>query len=257
MPKRMSDNSPYLVPALQRGLQILELFSQSRRVLTLNDFADALGVSTSSIYRTVVTLTEMQYLKKLERTSYELGARVVSNGFCYLASREIVQIAAPHLLDLRDTTSSACHLAIRDGIDAIYLYRAPSPQRLAVNVQIGTRLPCHATAIGRALLSGLDQPALTDLFAGIALDAISAAGPSSLPQLRQVLEEEKRQGFHLNRSDFSTAIAAPVRNFAGQIVAAINVSAPDTLMGDLALRQNLATMLLTTAAAISAEVGGQ
>ena len=251
-----TDNASYVVPALKKGLQILELFSPSAKVLTINDFAEALGVSTSAIYRTVVTLTEMNYLKKLERNSYELGAKVLSNGFCYMASREIVQIAAPYLLNLRDETSSACHLAIRDSIDAIYLYRAPSPQRLAVNVQIGTRLPCHATAIGRALLTGLDDNTLAELYAGIALDAISPLGPSSLPHLRQIIHEDRQRGFSINRSDFSTAIATPIKNFAGQVVAAINVSAPDNLMGDESVRDNLTALLRKTAARISDEVGG-
>lgn len=251
-----SSNESYVVPALKKGLQILEMFSEENQILTINDFAENLGASTSSIYRTVVTLTEMNYLNKIERNSYQLGPMVLSNGFIYLASREIVQIAAPYLLDLRDESSASCHLAIRDGVQAIYLYRAPSPQKLMVNVPIGSRFHCHAVAAGRSLLTGLTDEQLTDLFAGFALDRSAPPAPTSLPQLRQVISEDRERGFSLNRSDFATAIAVPVKNYAGQVVAAINVSAPDTLMGEESVRISLTELLTRTADKISFELGG-
>lgn len=108
-----------MLPALKKGLQIPELFSARHRVLTIGELADRLEVSTSAIYRTVVTLTEMNYLKKTDRNAYELGPMVLSRGFCYLASRDILNTAAAHLDELRDETSASCHPAIREGIAAI------------------------------------------------------------------------------------------------------------------------------------------
>jgi len=248
-------NDTYLVPALKRGLQILEMFSRINRVLTINDFAENLGVSASSIYRTVVTLTELNYLNKIERNSYELGSMVLSNGFTYLSSREIVQIAAPYLLELRDESSSSCHLAIREGLQAIYLYRAPSPQKLSVNVPVGSRFYCHTVAAGRSLLTGLNDGQLTDLFAGIALDRYAPPAPTSLPLLRQMIKEDCKRGFSINRSDFATAISVPVKNYAGQVVAAVNVSAPETLMGEESVRKSLTKLLINTANKISFELG--
>lgn len=254
--KSATPDETYLVPALKRGLEIIEMFSGKDRVLTINDFAERLGVSTSSIYRTVVTLTELNYLKKIERNSYELGSMVLSNGFIYLAAREIVQIAAPYILELRDESSSSCHLAIREGIQAIYIYRATSPQKLSVNVPIGSRFPCHTVAAGRSLLTGLKDAQLTDLYSGVALDRSAPSSPTSLPLLRQTIAEDRERGFSVNRSDFATAIAVPIKNFAGQVVAAVNVSAPDTLMGEESVRESLTAILIKTAYKITSELGG-
>jgi len=254
--KTTKTNDNYLVPALKRGLQILDMFSGKVRVLTINDFAERLGVSSSSIYRTVVTLTELNYLKKINRNSYELGPMVLSNGFIYLAAREIVQVAAPYILELRDESSSSCHLAIREGLQAIYLYRAPSPQKLSVNVPIGSRFPCHTVAAGRSLLTGLRDVQITDLFSGVALDRAVPPAPTSLPLLRQIISEDRKRGFSLNRSDSATAIAVPIKNYAGEVVAAVNISAPDTLMGEESVRKSLTTLLIKTADKISSEFGG-
>ncbi|MFV0436425.1 MAG: IclR family transcriptional regulator [Desulfopila sp.] len=257
MKKLEKGNDAYVVPALRRGLQILEMFSRKERVLSINDFARGLGVSASSIYRTVITLTEMGYLKKVERNCYELGAMVLSNGFCYLASREIVQVAAPYLLELRDETSSATHLAVREGVYAAYIYRAPSLQRLAVNVPIGTRFMCHTVAAGRALLTGLSDEQILELFAGIPLDLPSTAGPTSLLQIRQMITLDKARGYSVNQADLATAIAVPIKNYADQVIAAINVSGPDTLMERDGVQESMVQLLLETAQAISVEVGGR
>ncbi len=246
----------YIVPALKKGLKVLEMFSKDTRVLTINDIAERLGVSTSSIYRIVVTLTDMQYLKKVGRNYYELGPMVLSNGFCYLSSRDIVQVAAPYLSDLRDETSASCHLAIRENLEAIYIYQAQSPQLMAVNVRIGTRFPCHTVAIGRALLFDLSDEALNSLYAGVAFDASYPPGPKSLPKLRMLLAKEREQGYCENRSHHSTAIATPIRNYASQVIAAINVSAPDFVIEDADVKERLIVRLKKTAKAISAEVGG-
>ncbi|MFS9629969.1 helix-turn-helix domain-containing protein, partial [Klebsiella pneumoniae] len=99
----MSEQDPsakdldYIVPALQRGLRILELFNSDQRNLNMNDLAELMGGSVSSIYRIVQTLAAMGYLQKVGKNGYELGPQLISRGFTYLASRDIVDVALPHL----------------------------------------------------------------------------------------------------------------------------------------------------------------
>ncbi|MEH6575501.1 MAG: IclR family transcriptional regulator [Amphritea sp.] len=245
----------YTVPALARGLNILDMFSQQQRVLSTNDFAEHLGVSTSSIYRIVQTLTDMQFLKKVARNTYELGPAVISLGYSFLASRDIIDVSAPHLNQLSDATSVSCHLGIRERRDTIYIYRALASQRLTVNVPVGTRLPCHSNALGRALLSGLSDDELGRLYFGAQMDGVPKPNPQSLPELRKRIKEENTQGVAINQSDFATAIAAPIRNYANEVIAAINISGPDIFMRGDEIMSEITLQLLNTAAAISAEMG--
>ncbi len=112
-PEPIEKDTDYSVPALARGLSVLGMFNARTRTLTTQEIAERLGVSTSAVYRILLTLTDMGYLNKLN-THYELGARGVSDGFSYLASRDIVEVAMPHLNLLRDRTSLSCHLSIRE-----------------------------------------------------------------------------------------------------------------------------------------------
>jgi DNA-binding IclR family transcriptional regulator len=248
-------DSDYRVPALLRGLRVLELFGPERRVLSLQEIADGLGGSTSSVYRIVMTLTELGYLERQSKTEYGLGIKVVSQGFAYLASRDLVDIAQPHLERLRDITSLSCHLGVRDRTEVVYLYRSMASQRLTVNVPVGTRLPCTRTALGRVLLGGLDDEALSALYQHERLDDQPPPAPRTLPELLRLVEQDRRQGWVLHRSDYSTAIATGIHDHRDQLVAALNVSGPDAVMDAAATREWVGALLAETAARIAAELG--
>lgn len=251
----MSDND-YTVPALQKGLQILTMFNSEQRSLTQSEIAESFGVSPSSLYRIIQTLVSMGFLHKIGTNTYELGSKVLSSGFSYLASRETIEIAAPHITKLRDITSLSSHLAIREGTENLYVFRALALQRLSVNVPVGTRFPCHTTAIGRALLSGLSPATLQHIYQGKRLDDYPAMPPQSLPDLISMCERERKQGFHINASDYAIAIAVPIFNYNSEVVAAINVSGPEAMMSKPEIQQGLVDQLRTTAEDITTEISG-
>jgi DNA-binding IclR family transcriptional regulator len=250
-------DSDYRVPALQRGLSILQMFNAGERSLSSNLMAERLGVSVSAIYRILITLTEMGYLRKQGKNNYELGPQVLCDGFAYLASRDLVDIAMPHLNALRDRTSLSCHLSIREQTDSLYIARAYAAQRLSVNIPIGTRIPCHCTAMGRTLLSGLTPMELDQLYQHVRLDDYPPPAPKTLPELQQLLERDRERGWILHRSDYSTAIACAVRNHQGEVVAAINLSGPEAIMDSPVARERYRENLQQCAEAISRELGAR
>ncbi|WNW10598.1 IclR family transcriptional regulator [Pseudomonas sp. DTU_2021_1001937_2_SI_NGA_ILE_001] len=247
-------DTDYIVPALARGLAVLGLFNAQVRSLGIQDIATQLGVSTSAIYRILVTLTSTGYLNK-RNGQYELGARVINDGFSYLASRDIVDVAMPYLNELRDRTSLSCHLSIREHTDCLYLYRAFAAQRLSVNIPIGTRIACHCTAMGRMLLTGLEADALAALYQHARLDDYPAPAPRTLPELQALIAEDRQRGWVLHRSDYATAIAAAVHDHTGQVSAAINLSGPDAVMDCPRTQEGFRALLLDCSARISQALG--
>ncbi|MBR9871680.1 MAG: IclR family transcriptional regulator [Gammaproteobacteria bacterium] len=246
----------YTVPALQKGLRILEMFDSNCRALSQVEMAQSLGVSTSSLYRIVQTLVSMGYLNKIGTNTYSLGTQVVSRGFSYLASREIVEVAAPFVTRLRDSTSLSSHVGVRDGTEVLYVYRALALQRVSVNVPVGTRFPLHTTAMGRALLTGMSPAELQHLFQGQRLDGYPRPAPQSMPELMALCEKERAQGWTHHYSDHSTALAIPIRNFTGQVIAAINISGPDPVMNTEGVMETLLSELKHTAGEVMRHVGG-
>lgn len=252
LPEKDTD---YMVPALQRGLRILELFSSDQRTLSMNELAELMGGSVSSIYRIVQTLCAMGYLQKVGKNSYELGSQLISKGFTYLASRDIVEVALPHLNRLRDRTSLSCHLSIRENHHTLYIFRAFAQQRLSVNIPIGTRIPCHRNAMGQMLLTSLSEVELESLYQNVQLDDHAGSGPKSLPELQHSISQARADGWVISRSDYATAIATGIHDHNGQVVAAINISGPDAMMAAQGVLERTREMLLDCAGHISAEAG--
>lgn len=244
----------YSVPALARGLSVLGLFNATTRSLNIHEISERLGVSTSAVYRILFTLINTGYLNKIN-TQYELGARVISDGFSYLANRDIVEVAMPHLNLLRDRTSLSCHLTIREQTDSLYVYRAFAAQRLSVNIPIGTRIACHCTAMGRMLLTELAHIELAALYQHIRLDDYPSPAPRTLPELQTLISNDRQRGWVVHRSDYSTAIATSVKNHKGVVTAAINLSGPDAVMDPPGAQDQFKSLLLTCSADISRELG--
>ena len=247
-------DTDYNFPALARGLSVLGMFDARTRSLSMQEIAARLGLSTSAVYRILFTLTQMGYLNKCN-TQYELGSRVISDGFSYLASRDIVEVAMPHLNALRDRTSLSCHLSIREQTDSLYLFRAFAAQRLSVNIPVGTRIACHCTAMGRMLLTGLDEGQLGALYQHIRLDDYPTPAPRTLPELQAMIAGDRARGWVLHRSDYSTAIATSIRDHKGEVSAAINLSGPDAVMDPPGARDRFLELLRECSARISQDLG--
>ena len=155
----------YVVPALVRGLNILQVLSAARSRLTLSEVAGALGVTRSSAYRLLYTLEHLGFVVcDVDTKTYALGSRVLELGYSFLASRELVEVAMPHLVRLRDRTGWSAHLGELQGRDVVYLARVPTRRSIASNIHVGTRLPARATTMGRILLSGLDDNDIRELY---------------------------------------------------------------------------------------------
>jgi DNA-binding IclR family transcriptional regulator len=249
----------YLVPALMRGLQVLQSLSGGTRRLSLSELAEAIGVTRSSAYRLVYTLDHMGFLKSDAQTkTYTLGPQALRIGYAYLKSRDLVAVAAPHLEHLRDVTGWSAHLGELQGRDVVYLARIATRRSVASNVQVGARLPAHATAMGRVLLAALPDSEIRALYRGRTLQSYSAQTPSTVEALLAQLNVDRSNGFVLQDSGFEAgvaSVAAPIRDVAGETIAAINVSAVTILTRDGDLHGVLKTEILKAAVALSRDLG--
>ena len=162
----------YIVPGLERGLKLLQLFDRGRTVLGAAEVARALEVPRSSAFRLIQTL---EYLGYLERTGndYRLGPAVLRLGFEYVAALPITELARPILANLRDECGCTAQLALRDQREVVYVMHVLGPSHFSSNVSVGTRLPVHATALGRMFLAYMSDQAISALYAGSTLQRFS------------------------------------------------------------------------------------
>jgi IclR family pca regulon transcriptional regulator len=253
---------PRYSQSLERGLAILGCFTPKRPVLGIADIADDLGMSRSTTHRYVITLVALGYLEQGASRKYRLGLRVTDLGMSALNSTGLREHAHPYLEELRQRSSYTTSLGVLDGSDILYVDRVRSFRRgqskIDLDLHTGSRLPAYCTAMGKLLLANLPEPQQRELIAAIKLTKRAPNTITSKKTLREELEEIHAAGFAVDDQELAAelyAIAAPVRNEARDVVAAVNLAAHSTMISLEELVDALGPHLISTADRISARLG--
>jgi DNA-binding IclR family transcriptional regulator len=254
-----SPDERYLVPALVRGLTILSSLSSSPGNPTLSEVAALLGVTRSSAYRLLYTLGHLGFVDYDARAkTYTLGPQVLALGYGYLASRDITEVATPHLERLRDRTGCSAHLGELHGCEVVYLARVPTRRLVSSTVHVGTRLPAHATTMGRILLSGLSDDEIRERYQEDMAGSVDLSPFAGTAQLLEQIAADRTRGVVVQNSGYEpgvASVAAPIRDVTDRIVAAINVSAVALLLSEAELNGPLKNEVVAAAAMISRDLG--
>ena len=246
----------YTVPGLERGLRLLQLFDRTRKFLTAAEMARSLTIPRSTAFRIAQTLEFLGFLER-EGDRYRIGPAVLRLGFEYIASLDVAELARPLIDRLRDETALSAQLVIRDGREVMVALKASPPSTFASSVTVGTRLPAHATILGRVLLGDADDQTLRALYPEATLPATTAHSPRTLAELKRLVAEDRARGYAVSESFFEqgiSAIAAPVRDESGRIVAAVSVTAQRPSLEPKAFRERLVAQVLGTAAELSRQL---
>ncbi len=218
----------YNVPALERGLRVLCEFSRENRTLSAPELARRFNLPRSTVFRLLTTLENMGFIERAEGgRDYRLGLAVLRLGFEYLASLELNELGLPLLNRLSEELRVPCNLVVRDGRSIVYVAKVAPPSPFASAVNVGTRLPAHATVLGRILLEDLSLPELRALYPEDRLESFSASTPRSVGELFDMVQADRERGYVMGEgfyeSNIST-VAAPVRDRSGRVVAAMGAT---------------------------------
>jgi DNA-binding IclR family transcriptional regulator len=249
----------YSVPGLRRGLEVLEAVAAAREPLATPEIARRIGVSRSSAFRLVYTLRHMGFLEPAsDATRFTLGPRILSLGFAYLSSLDIVERARPELEKLRDRTGVSAHLAIRNGAEVLYLSCIQTKTGFHSTINVGARLPAYASPMGWLLLGDLTAAELTALYGKTGLRALTGQTPTDIPALAERTRSAVARGYVLSHGVLEpggSSIAVPVLGPDGKIAAAIDIAGPDSAF-DLAKFENTYLgEVLAAARSISSRLG--
>jgi len=247
-----ADRETDFVQSLQRGLAVIRAFDADNPTLTLSEVARSTGLARAAARRFLLTLVDLGYIR-VEGRQFRLSPQVLELGRPYLSSLRLPEIALPHLRDATAELQESTTLAVLDGSDIVYVAHAPAKRILSVSIDIGGRDVAFATALGRVLLAGQDNAWLDSYLAGVELPAITPRTIHTPKKLRAELMRIRRQGFALvdqELEDGLRAIAAPIHDQHGNVIAAANLAVHASRWSNDAIRTTLLPRLLHTTAAI-------
>ncbi len=215
------------VQSVDRALTILEVLARIGEA-GVTEIAAELGVHKSTAFRLVGTLEAHRLVEQAEdRGKYRLGVGVFRLAGATAARLDVVQEARSVCRALAAATGETVNITVLSESSALYLDQAAGTSALQPHNWVGQHIPLHATSNGKVLLSGLDPSALDRL-----LPTLPSLTPRTITRqagLRAELDRVREQGYALAVDELEiglTAVAAPIRNAGGDVVASMSVSGP-------------------------------
>jgi DNA-binding IclR family transcriptional regulator len=244
------------VPALERGLAILEHLTKCRYGLTLSQLTRHLALPKSSVHCLLLTFERRGYLYRDEPSGrYRLGLRVCDLANTALEGIQLREQAGPFLSRLRTTTGLTGHMAILEGGEVVLIEKLEAPG-FRVNSWIGKRMDLHCTALGKSLLAYLPDEQVEALVRSRGMLRHNDNTIGSIRKLKQELERVRKQGYSVDDEEEEInvrCIGAPILNTRNEAIAAISI-AGTTAEIDAETRDGLIAKVKDAAAAIASQL---
>jgi DNA-binding IclR family transcriptional regulator len=213
-----------------RALGVLDAFDSGHPRLTLTEVADRSGTPLTTTHRMLAELVAWGALSRRPDGRYEVGRKLWDLGLLAPVQLELRQVAAPFLLDVHTATKDTVHLAVRDGLRALYVERVSGRESVPVVSQVGSRLPLHATGVGKVLLAAAPDDVVEQMLRSLTRETRhSVVEPR---RLVRELAEVRRRGSARTSEEMSlgaASVAVPVtvdRPGGPVVVAALGIVVP-------------------------------
>jgi DNA-binding IclR family transcriptional regulator len=214
---------------LRKTMEVLSLFSLRRRELGVVEVAEILGRPKSTVSRWLGAMDRAGFLERDSDSSrYRLSLRLATLGEVARQTTTLQRTARPLLSWLAEQTGETANLTVLVGLEAVNVEVADSPRPVMHIGWIGRRLPVHATASGKALLAHAGDAIVTDVLAG----GLAQFTPETITDgdaLRAELELVRARGYATVWAELEpdlAAVAVPIRDHRGMVVAAIAIGGP-------------------------------
>ena len=246
------------VQSIERAFAIVEEIARNRDGITLAELSKRVGLHSSTTFHLVRTMVGLGYIRQVKESKrYRVGRGLFALAASAFDENEIVSFALPVLEGLARQTGETAHLAARMDDMVVILARSAGPGALQVAERAGVVRPAHCTALGKVLLAAL-TPAEFDRFLARA-ELVPQTGKSIVDRerLRLEIEDVRRRGIAYDDGELDEevrCVAAPVRGFSGDVIAAIGISGPIWRLSINAL-QDKGKSTLEAAALLSGEFG--
>ena len=208
-------NGPRSVPA--KLLALLDVYSHENTAHSLSELARRTGLPMATAHRLTGELARWGGLERGADGRYRIGLRLVELAALCPRGYALRDIALPFMEDLYEATHQNVQLAVREGLDGVYIERIAGRQAVPVLTRVGAHWPLHATGVGLVLLA--HAPA--DVQEAVLAAPLATFTPFTIrdpAELRRTLAEIRRTGFAVSDrqiTDDAFSVAAPVLGAAG------------------------------------------
>ncbi|MEU0208874.1 IclR family transcriptional regulator [Streptomyces canus] len=217
------------IKSAERVLDVLDLLARRSDPVTAREVSAALNLPKSTTHHLLNVMRDRHFLAyRADHRAWTLGTAAFEMGAAYLRNGPLGFEGQRFLAELTRRTNETSHLAVLRGTDVVYLGKQEPPvPGIRLVTEIGTRLPAHLTAVGRAMLAQTPLGLLTALYTGYDWPDLTGVGPHSLAALRSLLDTDRERGSACEEGSITPGIAcvaSAVHARDGAPIAAVGVA---------------------------------
>jgi IclR family transcriptional regulator, KDG regulon repressor len=224
-----------MVKSAERAIRILETVAQSSGGLTHTEICSALNIPSGSLTPLLSTLSSLGYVSLNPLTKrYVLTAGILSLSRRYQEGLDIVRMGEPFLAQLVEKTGEAAAMTIQNGDHSTVVAKVKSPLPLSPSLNLGDSAPLYAGASGRVYLAFRSDEEIEKYLSTVDLKPITQTTPIRPNLIQEELRAIRKGALSYSREHMFngvTAIAAPIRDYSGKVVATFIISAPTVRLG--------------------------
>lgn len=214
--------------SLTRGLRVLELVAASSKGATVGELIEQLPLGRGTTYRLVRTLEKAGWIRRGSGGRYVIAGVAVQVAAQALEAFDVRATAHGVLISVRDQCGETVHLGVLQDRRVMYLDKVDTPHVLRMHTQVGSMMPVHSTALGKALLA-YSPPSVVDRVLSGELERRTAKTVISAGELRKQLALIRETGIAVDDIENEPEIrcvGAAIFNHDGSVIAAMSISAP-------------------------------
>jgi DNA-binding IclR family transcriptional regulator len=255
----MEKSDRYLVPSVQRAVEVLEILANAPKDASLSELANVTKLPKSSLFRILVTLEAQRMVSQdHEKKKFSLGTRLLELGGAKLRKTDLNMIVGPALQQLAQEHRESVYLGVLEKGQIVFLQQIEHQVEWKTVARSDYATLIHCTAIGQVLLSGLSSDEVGKIVTEIGLKRYTKRTITSEAGLQKRLARISSDGFAIADGEYRLdlcTVAGPVRGYSGAVVAALMIALPSSHASRKSVVLKLAHSLQRVGLELSRQLG--
>jgi IclR family transcriptional regulator, acetate operon repressor len=248
------------VQSLTRGLSILEALAKAEGGLQLTDLAHRVQLPPSTTHRLLGTLQKMGYVYQADDLGlWYIGLQAFTVGSTFLANRDFVAQSHSYMRRLMEQAGETANLAILDGTEAVFIAQVQCHETMRTLVKLGSRVPLHASGVGKAIFAALPDERIDAILKVIGLPRITDNTIVAPETMWAALRVIRQRGYSFDDEEHARAtrcVAATIYDEHAEPLCAISLAGPVSRLTDERIRQ-LGPIVAHIAEELTRRLGGR
>lgn len=256
--KNSKERSEYSVQAVTNAIRVLEELGDSNHEQSIAELCSKLELTKSNVAKLVATLEMFGYVDCNSYTgNYRLGIKTFQISQSYINKLNLTEVALPIQKSLCARVNESIYVSVLRRENIVYLSVVETDSPVRVTPRIGNIGPAYATATGKAQLAFIDERELEQMYSD-KFKEYTKNTIKSLDALKEELATIRERGYALDNEEYEygvRCVAAPVKNFMGQVIAALSVTAPVERLDNSTIQKLILPELIEAANLLSTKFG--